>query len=42
MADIVWHHRETRWQTEKTNFGLNHCATSRLYKKSRKRPFFLV
>jgi hypothetical protein len=32
MADIVWHHRETRWKTEKTNLGLNHCATSRLYK----------
>jgi hypothetical protein len=31
MADIVWHHRETRWQTEKTNLGLNRCATSRLY-----------
>jgi hypothetical protein len=30
-AEIVWHHRETRWQTEKTNLGLNHCATSRLY-----------
>jgi DnaB-like helicase C terminal domain len=39
MADIVWHHRETRWQTEKTNLGLNHCATSRLYIKSRKRAF---
>jgi len=24
MAEILWHHRETRWQTENTNFGLKH------------------
>ena len=24
MAEIPWHHRETRWQTEKTNIGLQH------------------
>jgi len=22
MAEILWHHRETRWQTENTNIGL--------------------
>ena len=22
MAEISWHHRETRWQTENTNIGL--------------------
>jgi len=31
MAEIVWHHWETKWQTEKTNLGLNHRANSRLY-----------
>jgi hypothetical protein len=39
MADIVWHHRETRWKTEKTNLGLNHCATSRLYVRREKARF---
>ena len=24
MAEILWHHRETRWQTENTNIGLKH------------------
>ena len=31
MAEILWHRRETRRQTENTNIGLNHRATSRLY-----------
>ena len=30
-AEILWHRRETRRQTENTNIGLNHRATSRLY-----------
>jgi len=30
-AEILWHRRETRRQTENTNTGLNHRATSRLY-----------
>ena len=24
MAEILWHHWETRWQTENTNIGLKH------------------
>ena len=23
MVEIMWHRRETRWQTEKTNINLN-------------------
>jgi hypothetical protein len=31
MAEILWHRRETRRQTENTNLSLNNRATSRLY-----------
>ena len=31
MAEILWHRRETRRQTENTNIGLRYRATSRLY-----------
>ena len=31
MAAILWHRRETRRQTENTNFSLHDRATSRLY-----------
>ena len=31
MAEILWHRRETRRQTENTNFSLHDRATSRLY-----------
>jgi hypothetical protein len=31
MAEIMWHRRETRRQTENTNLGPNYRATSRLY-----------
>jgi hypothetical protein len=31
MGEIVWHRRETRRTTEKTNFALNHRASALLY-----------
>ena len=31
MAEILWHRRETRRQTDNTNIGLRYRATSRLY-----------
>jgi len=31
MGEIVWHRRETRRTTEKTNVALNHRASALLY-----------
>jgi len=42
MAEILWHRRETRRQTENTNFSLHDRATSRLYYALDKKPFSMV
>ena len=38
---IWWHHRETRWQTEKTNLNLNHRETP-AYSPGAAEPPFLT